>query len=79
MERNHTQINLHQNAAGQDLANSSAKERVIAERIRFAELKAEASFVERKHATEYEAEALRIQEQMAKAEARAKFFEMMDQ
>ena len=43
-----------------------------------AELKAEASFVEKKHATKYEAEALTIQEQLAKAEARAKIFEMMD-
>ena len=60
-------------------SNSSTKERAIAERIRIAELKAEASFVERKHATEYEAEAPRIQEQMAKAEARAKVFEMIDQ
>ena len=33
----------------------------------------------RKHAIEYEAEALRIQEQMAKAEARVKVFEMMYQ
>ena len=35
--------------------------------------------MERKCAIEYEAEALRIQEKMAKAEARAKAFEMMDQ
>ena len=35
--------------------------------------------MEGKHATEYEAQAVRIQEQMAKAEARAKVFEMMDQ
>ena len=35
--------------------------------------------MERKHATEYEAEALRIQEQMEKAAARAKVSEMMDQ
>ena len=35
--------------------------------------------MERKPATECEAEALRIQEQMAKAEARVKVFEMMDQ
>ena len=35
--------------------------------------------MERKHATEYEAEALRIQKQMEKAAARAKVFEMMDQ
>ena len=47
--------------------------------------------MERKHAAEYKAEALRIQawilrtsqnflqEQIAKAEARAKVFEMMDQ
>ena len=35
--------------------------------------------MERKYATEYEAEALRIQEQMEKAAARAKVFEMMDQ
>ena len=33
----------------------------------------------RKHAIEYEAEALRIQEQMAKAEARVKVFEMYQQ
>ena len=42
-------------------------------------MKADASFVERMHATEYEAEALRIKEQMAKAEARAKVFQMTDQ
>ena len=35
--------------------------------------------MKRKHATKYEAESLRIQEQMAKAEARAKVFEMMNQ
>ena len=35
--------------------------------------------MERKHVTEYEAEALRTQEQMSKAEARVKVFEMMDQ
>ena len=46
--------------------NSSTKERAIAERIRIAELKAEASFMERKHTTEYEAEALRIKEQWQK-------------
>ena len=34
--------------------------------------------MERKHATKYEAEALTIQEQLTKAEARAKIFEMMD-
>ena len=35
--------------------------------------------MERKYATEYEAEALRIQEQMAKAKARTRVFELMDQ
>ena len=35
--------------------------------------------MERKHVTEYEVEALRTQEQMSKAEARVKVFEMMDQ
>ena len=35
--------------------------------------------MERKHATEYEAEALRIQEQMVKAEARTKVLETRDQ
>ena len=34
--------------------------------------------MERKHATKYEAEALTIQEQLTKTEARAKIFEMMD-
>ena len=42
-------------------------------------MKADTSFVERKHATEYEAEALRIQEQMVKAEARTKVLETRDQ
>ena len=42
-------------------------------------MKADASFAERKHATEYEVKALRIKEKMAKAEARAKGFEMTDQ
>ena len=35
--------------------------------------------MEMKHDTKYEAKALRIQEQMAKAEVRAKVFQMMDQ
>ena len=35
--------------------------------------------MERKHAAGYEVEALRIQEQLEKAEAGAKVFEMMDQ
>ena len=35
--------------------------------------------MEKKHVTEYEVEALRTQEQMSKAEARVKVFEMMDQ
>ena len=60
-------------------SNSSTNERVIAEGIQIAELNAEASSVESKHATEYELEALRIQEQMVKAEARAKVFGTMDQ
>ena len=59
-------------------SNVSTKAIVIANRIGIAELKADASFVQRRHATEYEREALRIQEQMTKAEARAKVFEMMD-
>ena len=41
-------------------SNSSTKGRAIAERIRIAGLNTEASFVERKYATEYEAEALTI-------------------
>ena len=52
-------------------SNSSTRKRTTAERIRIAELKAETLFTEKNHATEYEAEILRIQEQMSKAEGKA--------
>ena len=60
-------------------SNLSTKERPVTARIQAAELRPEASSVERKHAAEYEAEAFKMQEQMVKVEAWAKVFESMDQ
>ena len=59
-------------------SNSSTKERGTAEKIRVTKLRIEESFVERKHVTEYETEALRIYGQMTDAEARAMVFASMN-
>ena len=46
--------------------------------MKITELKTEHLFMEKKRAAEYEAESIRIQEQVAKAEARAKVLEDLD-
>ena len=57
---------------------SSIKDKAINERMKITELKTEHLFMEKKKAAEYEAESIRIQEQVAKAEARAKVLEDLD-
>ena len=53
----------------------STKERVIEEKVRLADLQAEATFMQKKRYAELQAESLRIEEEMAKAQARVKIFE----
>ena len=47
--------------------------------MKIAELKAEHLFMEKKRAAEYETLSIRLQEQVAKAEARAKVLEDLDE
>ena len=47
------------------------------EKLRVAELIAEASFMKKKRDAEYQAEALRMEEELAKARARAKVYDDM--
>ena len=48
------------------------------EKLRVAELIAEASFMKKKKDAEYQAEALRMEEELAKARARAKVYDDME-
>ena len=53
----------------------SNKERAIEEKVRLADLQAEATFMQKKRYAELQAESLRIEEEMAKAQARVKINE----
>ena len=53
----------------------SNKERAIEEKVRLADLQAEATFMQKKRYAELQAESLWIEEEMAKAQARVKIFE----
>ena len=48
------------------------------EKLRVAKLIAEASFMKKKRDAEYQAEALRMEEELAKARARAKVYDDME-
>ena len=57
----------------------SSKAKAIEEKLKIAELLAEAKFMEKKRMIEMEAERLHIQEKVAKAQARFKIHEGLDQ
>ena len=48
------------------------RERAIEEKVRLADLQAEATFMQKKRYAELQAESLQIEEEMAKAQARVK-------
>ena len=56
-------------------SKSSTHEKAVEEKLRVAELMAEASFMKKKRDTEYQAEVLRMEEELAKAKARAKVYD----
>ena len=57
----------------------SSKAKAIQEKVKIAELLAEAEFMEKTRMIEMEAERLHIQEKVAKAQARFKIYEGLDQ
>ena len=59
-------------------SKSSTQEKVVEEKLRVAELIAEASFMKKKRDAEYQAEALMMEEKLAKARARAKAYDEME-
>ena len=59
-------------------SKSSTREKAVEEKVRVAELIEEASFMKKKKDAEYQAEALRMEEEMAKARARAKVYDDME-
>ena len=59
-------------------SKSSTREKAVEEKLRVAELIAKASFMKKKGDAEYQAEALRIEEELAKARARAKVYDDME-
>ena len=62
-------------STGSRSSRMSSKEKAIQEKLRVAELKTEASFMKKKREAELQAESLRLEEEMAKAEARVKIYE----
>ena len=57
----------------------SSKAKAIKEKVKIAELLTEAEFMEKRRMMEMEAERLHIQENMAKAQAKFKIYEDLDQ
>ena len=56
----------------------STQGKAVEEKLRVAELITEALFMKKKRDTEYQAEALRMKEELAKARARAKVYDDME-
>ena len=59
-------------------SKSSTREKAVEEKLRVAELIAKASFMKKKRDAEYQAEALRTEEELAKARTRAKVYHDME-
>ena len=59
-------------------SKSSSREKAVEEKLRVAELIAEASFMKKKRGAEYQAETLTMEEELAKARARAKVDDDME-
>ena len=56
-------------------SRSSTKEKAMQEKLRVAELLAEAAFLEKKKTAQHQADELRVQEELAKAKGRMKIFD----
>ena len=59
-------------------SKSSTREKAVEEKLRVAELIAESSFMKKKRDAEYRAEAIKMEEELAKARARAKVYNDME-
>ena len=59
-------------------SKSSTREKAVEEKLRAAELIAESSFMKKKRDAEYRAEAIKMEEELAKARARAKVYNDME-
>ena len=57
------------------LSKSFTKETAIKEKLKMAELITEASFIEKKHTSRYQAEMLMLEERVAKSKSKVKVFE----
>ena len=64
--------------SGSSKSKSSTREKAVKEKLRVAELIAEASFTKKKRDAEYQAKALRMEEELAKARTRAKVYDDME-
>ena len=62
-------------STGSIASRMSSKEEAIQEKLRVAELRTEPSFMKKKREAELQAESLKIEEKLAKAEARVKIYE----
>ena len=59
-------------------SKSSTREKAVEEKLRAAELIAESSFIKKKRDAEYRAEAIKMEEELAKTRARAKVYNDME-
>ena len=75
-KRNHSSRSSTRSSSSK--SKSSTRGKAVEEKLRVAELIAEASFMKKKRDAEYQAEALRMEEELAKARARAKVYDDME-
>ena len=75
-KRNHSSRSSTRSSSSK--SQYSAQEKAVEEKRKVAELIAEASFMKKKRDAEYQAEALRMEEELAKARARAKVYDDME-
>ena len=70
-----TSSKLSSRSSSSKSSKLSTKERAIEEKVRLADLQAEETFMPKKRYAELQAESLRIEEEMAKAQARVNVYE----
>ena len=75
-KRNHSSRSSTRSSSSK--SKSSTREKAVEEKLRVAELIAEASFMKNKRDAEYQGEAIRTEEELAKARARAKVYDDME-
>ena len=69
------QSHVQKSSSSRSSKRSSTKEKAVAEKLKVAELIAEVSFIQKRREAELQAEALKVEQELAKAQARVRFLD----